>query len=138
MCAMFNCLQAQHFTQSMTESWNLYSTINLFLTFLGMPKEWMQGRKLCSLYFFYGRNPEWGLRDVEELRQMANTNALWLERMVRGRSQCRQGIMHYNGREFAHAFSCLFSQCRLHQSLFLQLNRLFFLLRWRCLNIPNA
>ncbi|XP_060109058.1 methyltransferase-like 26 B [Heteronotia binoei] len=27
------------------------------------------------------RNPEWGLRDVEELRQMANTNALWLERM---------------------------------------------------------
>ncbi|KAL8163385.1 UNVERIFIED_CONTAM: hypothetical protein K2H54_019434 [Gekko kuhli] len=28
------------------------------------------------------RNPEWGLRDVEELRQLANTNALWLERMV--------------------------------------------------------
>ncbi|XP_062826830.1 methyltransferase-like 26 B isoform X1 [Anolis carolinensis] len=29
------------------------------------------------------RNPEWGLRDVEELRQLANVNALRLERMVR-------------------------------------------------------
>ncbi|XP_077780246.1 methyltransferase-like 26 B isoform X2 [Podarcis muralis] len=28
------------------------------------------------------RNPEWGLRDVEELRQLANTNALRLERML--------------------------------------------------------
>nr|XP_016846293.1 PREDICTED: UPF0585 protein C16orf13 homolog B [Anolis carolinensis] len=28
------------------------------------------------------RNPEWGLRDVEELRQLANVNALRLERML--------------------------------------------------------
>ncbi|XP_042304551.1 methyltransferase-like 26 B isoform X2 [Sceloporus undulatus] len=28
------------------------------------------------------KNPEWGLRDVEELRQLANVNALWLERML--------------------------------------------------------
>lgn len=37
--------------------------------------------KLCS-----NRNPEWGLRDVEELRQLANTNELRLERMVRIRN----------------------------------------------------
>uniref|UniRef100_A0A8C3FZY1 DUF938 domain-containing protein n=1 Tax=Chrysemys picta bellii TaxID=8478 RepID=A0A8C3FZY1_CHRPI len=29
------------------------------------------------------RNPAWGLRDVEELRQLATPNALRLERMVR-------------------------------------------------------
>ncbi|XP_062979279.1 methyltransferase-like 26 B [Elgaria multicarinata webbii] len=35
------------------------------------------------------RNPEWGLRDVEELRQLANINALRLERMVRGKRPAR-------------------------------------------------
>uniref|UniRef100_A0A8C3SES0 DUF938 domain-containing protein n=1 Tax=Chelydra serpentina TaxID=8475 RepID=A0A8C3SES0_CHESE len=38
-----------------------------------------------SVGFLTGRNPAWGLRDVEELRQLATPNALRLERMVRFR-----------------------------------------------------
>lgn len=44
-----------------------------------------QGTRLMLYQTFHNRNPEWGLRDVEELRQLANTNELRLERLVRGR-----------------------------------------------------
>lgn len=52
------------------------------------------------------RNPGWGLRDVEKLRQLATPNALRLERMVRFSVVWETGRFQGLGRSCREPRSC--------------------------------